>query len=423
MSSSGGRGGVIFVHTKDMIHGAGGGEVLVATNVKLARRAGFETHLVCGVASGALRSSPEHQEPFGAVTELLNPARFLGRRSEPRSVDIPWFSRPTAAAVRAIGHEIASRHGGPVIVEACSVWSGIAVDAVAVLRKDGIDARSIGRFYGWMPDEFRSKVAGLTAGHGWRAGRDARLEQLWAPLLARWERRGYLQCDVAISNYRSVVALLERYVAERRHVRIEPYTSGLDGADAPRTRREIERPLRVVVVSRHDPRKGIDVAIAAAQLLRDRGCAVEFRLVGGGMRIADHRAMAVARGVAGMVDIRGRVDSVAEHYRWADAFLLPSHEEHSGSLSLIEAARHGCAILSTDVGGLSEDVSKPDDGVLVPPAAPDRIADVLARWAGDPDDLLRLQLGARRLFVRRFDPAVTEAAALDLYTSLGARHR
>jgi glycosyltransferase involved in cell wall biosynthesis len=59
---------------------------------------------------------------------------------------------------------------------------------------------------------------------------------------------------------------------------------------------------------------------------------------------------------------------LAEHYRWADVFLLPSRWE-GVPLTLLEAMAFGTIVISTDVGGVSEIVRDGDTGFVVPAGA------------------------------------------------------
>jgi glycosyltransferase involved in cell wall biosynthesis len=86
--------------------------------------------------------------------------------------------------------------------------------------------------------------------------------------------------------------------------------------------------------------------------------------------------------------------------------VLPSLEEGSGSVSLLEAMMHGNCVVASGIDGIPEDIRDGIDGLLVPPADPVALADALQSVLSDAG--LRRALGeaARRRFMERFDPEV-----------------
>ena len=415
-----GFGTVLFLQPRDVLGTVGGSESLIRTNLLLAVRRGFSTHLLGALPASAFSMvSPE----YGPITMVANPLRFVGRRSTPRSIDLAALSHVSRQAAGSICRALPP--GEPIIIDSCSVAVDIAVEVRNLLRREGRNVSVVGRFYCTILDEMRAKYEGIRPLHGAGARVSAAFELAMARLVLNpAERRGFQNCDIAVSNYRQLLPLLFDEFGHRPDVRIMPYTSGLEpAAVSPRPGRSPNRPLRIVAVSRHDPRKGVDVLLEALQELQRRSVAFEARLIGPGALLDAHRALANRLGLDGNVKIPGRVDDVDADYRWADVFVLPSHEEHSGSLSLIEAARWGCALISTDIGSLAEDLSEPSDGLLVAPGRPAALADAMERCAVQPLILADLQRGARALFLRRFDPDVAADGQQALYETLGVRPR
>lgn len=359
--------------------------------------------------------SPE----YGPFTNIANPLRFVGRRSTPRSIDHAAVSGVTRRAALSICRALPAVE--PIIIDSCATAVDIAVEVRNRLRSEGRSVSVVGHFYSAMLDEMRAKRHGTRALHGKLARLSAEFELGLAKLvLNAAERRGFQNCDVAVSNYRQLLPLLFEELGHRPDVRIMSYTSGLEPAAAsPRVGRSPIGPLRIVAVSRHDPRKGLDVLLEALLELKRRSVAFEARLIGPGRLLDAHRKLSGRLCLDENVTILGRVDDVDAEYRWADVFVLPSHEEQSGSLSLIEAARSGCALISTEVGSLAEDLSGPTDGVLVAPGQPVALADAFERCAVQPAFLADLQRGARALFLRRFDPEVAADQQQALYEELG----
>lgn len=88
-------------------------------------------------------------------------------------------------------------------------------------------------------------------------------------------------------------------------------------------------------------------------------------------------------------------------YRDASVFVLPSRHEGLPTV-LLEAMACGCPILATNVSGSSEVVTDGENGVLVPPGQPDRLADALSSLLQDPDRRAKFGRRARRTVEERF---------------------
>ena len=82
--------------------------------------------------------------------------------------------------------------------------------------------------------------------------------------------------------------------------------------------------------------------------------------------------------------------------------MLPSIQEGSGSVSLLEAMQAGVAAVASDIDGLPEDVTDGESALLVPSGNPQALSRAIARLLHDPD--LRARLGQRghEIFIARF---------------------
>ncbi len=103
----------------------------------------------------------------------------------------------------------------------------------------------------------------------------------------------------------------------------------------------------------------------------------------------------------------------------ADVFVLPSLEEGSGSLSLLEALQARVAVVASGVDGIPEDVTDGDTALLVPPGDPATLAESIERLL--KDDALRegMALRGRRAFEARFSADVFSAALRRAYAEVG----
>jgi glycosyltransferase involved in cell wall biosynthesis len=150
--------------------------------------------------------------------------------------------------------------------------------------------------------------------------------------------------------------------------------------------------VRCLAVARLVERKGLGELIRAFGLL-PRG-RFSLEIVGDGPDEDLLRNLASALGLAGEVTFLGSLDreGVAERYRKADLFTLPSSAEAFGNV-FAEALASGLPIVGSTVGGIPELVEHGTNGLLVPPGNPDALAQAIRYIADDAE--LRREMGAR----------------------------
>jgi glycosyltransferase involved in cell wall biosynthesis len=152
------------------------------------------------------------------------------------------------------------------------------------------------------------------------------------------------------------------------------------------------RPVRCLAVARLIERKGLgDLIRAFAVLERGR---FELEIVGRGPDEELLRVLAQRLGIAHEVVFTGSLSraAVAERYRQADLFTLPSTAEAFGNV-FAEALAAGLPIVGSDVGGIPDLVEHGKNGLLVPPNDPAALARAIGYLAGDSE--LRQQMGRR----------------------------
>ncbi|MGH9768862.1 MAG: glycosyltransferase, partial [Blastocatellia bacterium] len=115
----------------------------------------------------------------------------------------------------------------------------------------------------------------------------------------------------------------------------------------------------------------------------------------------------------------GWVPDPFAYLRHADLFVLPSLQEGSGSLSLIEALQAGLPVVASNVDGVPEDVADNDSALLVEPGNVDQLSQALARSLTDAGLRARLRRRARETFVEKFSAGAFSNALGALYAELG----
>jgi glycosyltransferase involved in cell wall biosynthesis len=243
------------------------------------------------------------------------------------------------------------------------------------------------------------------------------------------EARAYRRMPAVLVNYRSVEkALVEHYGSGMciRRITYSPPTAHED----PPVDSALPAPLRgfgdqraplIVSVSRHDGRKGLDLLIEALARLRDAGIAFRACLVGTGELLAAHRRLVASLGLEAVVSLPGKVPDVLPYLTNCDAFVLPSREEGSGSVSVLEALQVGVPIVATAIDGIPEDLTHGHDSLLVPAGNAHALARTLATLLDDAALRGRLAAAARLTYERRFAPATLTRELASLYSEFGLR--
>ena len=170
----------------------------------------------------------------------------------------------------------------------------------------------------------------------------------------------------------------------------------------------------MLFVGRLERLKGVEIAIRALALLRDREHDdLRFVVLGGdarqgGAEDGDESEKERLKAVASALGVRDRVDflgSVAHHelpyfYAAADVCVMPSYSESFGLVAL-EAQACGRPVVASGVSGLRSVVRDEVSGYLIDGHDPAVYAERIGRLLADPE--LATQMGLRgRLLAQRF---------------------
>jgi glycosyltransferase involved in cell wall biosynthesis len=199
-----------------------------------------------------------------------------------------------------------------------------------------------------------------------------------------WQRA---RCVVANSP-----GLRDRALAASPQERILVVPNGVDA----RTFRPAARTgdsLRVLSVARLVGGKGLEYLVRACSELRNDG--VSLTLVGGGPDEPNLRRLARESG-SDNIRFAGTVphDRIADHYRHADVFVLPSLSEGLSN-SVLEAMACGLPLLLTDTSGTQQMLRDGVNGFVIGERSAADIVGSLRRYLDDPG-LLALHGGRSR---------------------------
>ena len=223
------------------------------------------------------------------------------------------------------------------------------------------------------------------------------------------------QADLLIASTDDERAdLMRLYGADPDHIAVVP--PGVDLAmfqpiDRDEARRKIGYGAGrlLLFVGRLERLKGVEVAIRALALLRDRAHDdVRLLILGEDSREGDESEKDRLKEIAAAAGVRDRVDflgSVAHHelpffYSAADVCVMPSYSESFGLVGL-EAQACGRPVVGSDVTGLRSVVRDEVSGYLLESHDPAMYAERIGRLIDNPE--LAQQMGRRgRLLAQRF---------------------
>jgi glycosyltransferase involved in cell wall biosynthesis len=197
-------------------------------------------------------------------------------------------------------------------------------------------------------------------GAAWDAGRDA-------------ERRAYLsRVPLAIANSTAAARVLQLLWDYRGEVRVcrNALRPSLVPA-APMAKKFPRRRIKLGAAARLYPVKGLAIVLQAVATLRRLrpSLDVELHVAGAGPELPRLRSLAESLGLAEHVTFRGAVSDMGGFYADIDCLLHTPITEAFG-LVAIEAAAHGCPVVTAHVDGLAEAVAAGVSGATIQPTLP-----------------------------------------------------
>jgi glycosyltransferase involved in cell wall biosynthesis len=175
----------------------------------------------------------------------------------------------------------------------------------------------------------------------------------------------------------------------------------------------------ILFLSRLDPKKGLDLLLAAFARLRARTPDVALVLGGSGEErfVAQLRRQARELGIeadvlwAGFLEKDDKKAALAD----ADLFALPSYSENFG-VAAVEAMAAGLPLVVSDCVAIHREIAAAGAGLVVS-CREDSLADALSRLLDDPG--LRREMGRRgKTLSESFSPARVGEHLLELYSEI-----
>jgi glycosyltransferase involved in cell wall biosynthesis len=212
-------------------------------------------------------------------------------------------------------------------------------------------------------------------GAAWDGGRDA-------------ERRAYLnRVPFAIANSTAAARVLQLLWDYRGDVRVCRNALRPSLVPAARMAKKFPRArVKLGAVARLYPVKGLAIVLHAVARLRALrpSLDVELDVAGAGPELERLRSLAAGLGLAGRVTFHGAVGDMGAFYDGIDCLLHTPITEAFG-LVAIEAAAHGCPVVTAHVDGLVEAVAAGVSGLTIAPTLPlDRYVELGGALEGLP---------------------------------------
>ncbi|MQA73722.1 MAG: glycosyltransferase [Solirubrobacterales bacterium] len=187
----------------------------------------------------------------------------------------------------------------------------------------------------------------------------------------------------------------------------EVIPNGVDTGASPAGPAPASEELRILFVGRAEERKGLPVLLTAFGALIEHHPA---RLTVVGAEAGEVRRYLPDPEVEAQVDAVGRIggDELWDRLHAADVLCAPSLSGESFGMILTEAFAAGTPVIASNIAGYSEVVTDGVDGVLLPPADPQRLAEELQAASEDRAELARMGVRARESARRFAWPRVAE---------------
>ncbi|HEX6586732.1 MAG TPA: glycosyltransferase [Solirubrobacterales bacterium] len=191
--------------------------------------------------------------------------------------------------------------------------------------------------------------------------------------------------------------------------------NGVDTNAAPRGPKSPSEEMRLLFVGRAEERKGLPVLLSAFQALVER---VPSRLVIVGADPEEIHRRVADPDLESHINAVGKVsdEELWRRFGEADVLCAPSLAGESFGMVLIEAMAAGTSVVASKIAGYSDVVTDGVDGILVPPADPQALAEELQLLAHEPERRAALGDSGRRSAERYAWPVVA-GEVRDVYES------
>jgi L-malate glycosyltransferase len=194
------------------------------------------------------------------------------------------------------------------------------------------------------------------------------------PLYKKLQKFSLKNADfVTVNSEATRKELMQRFPDYSKKIRVVPMGVNIDTFK----KRNIKKPKKysknriLLTVGRLSDQKGLQYLLAAMDQIKSYDPKVKLLVIGEGPYEKELLKIVRSRNLRGNVEFLGSKSAleISKYYNYADIFILPSLSNRTGTealgLSLLEAMASGCAVIGTDVGGITFIIKNGHNGILV----------------------------------------------------------
>lgn len=182
-------------------------------------------------------------------------------------------------------------------------------------------------------------------------------------------------------------------------------------------------------VSRITTLKGHVDFIRAFQLVSRKFPEAEAWIIGGASGVKGIKLLEELRELVKELELEDKVKflgpqtQIAEILAETDVLVLSTRTPEGFGRVVVEAGATGTAVVATRVGGVSEIIEHEENGLLVPPRNPVRLAEAIVRLKEHPEDCLKFSRALRQKVEREFTLEKMTEETIRVYQSLKQKKR
>lgn len=159
--------------------------------------------------------------------------------------------------------------------------------------------------------------------------------------------------------------------------------------------------------------KGLDTLLSAIRIAKRKIPSIRLVIGGGGSMLAHYADMAASMGLSENVRFTGviRDEELRDYYNRSQVFVLPSRTPELETFGIVALEAMACArpVVTTEIAGMADDISRAGAGIVVEPDNPEEIADAITRIL--LDESLADRMGKNGLLLVREKYLWTSVAA------------